>query len=461
MKTVAELRAAAKAALAEARAINQAAANENRDLNDTEKASYTAKIAEARGFDDQASRAEELAGLEQRNAGGGAAPLKVAGQEKLGQELGLSLKDVRSYSVVRLMHALANPQDKQAQRAAAFELECSAEARKINGRDGGEIRGETIPAEVLRSNVFGENRSSQIAMAAAGEKRDLTVGTAVDGGNTVQTSVLGMSFIEILRNRMSVLEAGATMLTGLVGAVAIPRQTGAATTFWVAENGAPTESQQAFDQVALTPKTIGSFVDVSRRLLLQSSIDVEAFVRMDIAKQIALGIDLGALNGSGASNQPRGVLQTAGIGSVAIGTNGGPLTWDAVVDLETTVGNANADVPTSAYITNAALRGRMKKTAELGNTTAVPIWRNNEVNGYRAIASNQVPRNLTKGSGTNLSALLFGNFADLLIGMWGGLDILIDPYTGGTAGTLRTIALQDVDVAVRRVASFAACVDAN
>jgi len=452
--TIAELRAAAKASHDAALAIHNKAEGENRDLTPEEKTEYLAKLAETRSLDDRAARTEEL---NKRAAN----PLKVAGQEKIGQELGLTQKDVRSFSVIRLLHARANPTDKGAQDAAAFELECSAEVQKINGRDGGQIRGVTIPAEVLRSNVFGENRSAYAAMGLAGETRDLTVGVAADGGNTVQTTVMGMSFIEVLRNQLSVTQGGATMLTGLVGQVAIPRQTGAGSAFWVAENAAVTESQQAFDQVTLTPKTAGAFVDVSRRLLLQSSIDVEAFIRMDIAKIIALAIDLGALNGSGAAGQPRGVLQTAGIGSVAIGTNGGALTWDAVVDLETAVGNANADAPTSAYITNAALRGRMKKTAELGNTTAVPIWRNNEVNGYKAIASNQVPRNLTKGSGTNLSALAFGNFADLLIGMWGGLDLLVDPFTGGTAGTLRTIAMQDVDVAVRRVASFAACLDAN
>lgn len=454
-KTIAELRAAAKAAHEDAVAIHQKAEAENRDLTAEEKVEYTAKLAEVRGYDDRAARAEEL---EKRSPN----PLKVAGEEKIGRELGLTEKDVRDYSIVRLLNARANPTDKAAQEAAAFELECSAEAQKINGRDGGQVRGLTVPAEVLRAPVFGSRGASAYAgMGLAKEQRDLLVGTATAGGNTVATDLLGASFIEILRNRLSIMAAGATMLTGLVGNVAIPRQTGAASAFWVAENGAPTESQQAFDQVALSPKTVGAFTDVSRRLLLQSSLDVEAFVRMDLATVIALAIDLGALNGSGASNQPRGVLQTAGIGSVAIGTNGGPITWDAVVDLETAVGAANADVPTSAYITNAALRGRMKKVPELGNTAAVPIWRNNEVNGYRAIASNQVPGNLTKGSGTNLSALLFGNFADVLIGMWGGLDLLVDPYTGSTAGTVRMVALQDVDVAVRRASSFAACVDAN
>lgn len=453
--TEAELRAAAKAAHDAALAIHAKAEAENRDFNDAEKAEYVAKLAEVRGFEDRAERTVEI---NKRSAN----PLKVAGDEKIGKELGLSDKDVRSFSIVRLLHARANPTDAAAQRAAAFELECSAETQKINGRDGGQVRGVTVPAEVLRSNVLGENRSAYASLGMAGrEQRDLLVGTSTAGGHTVATNLLGASFIEVLRNRLSVMAAGATMLTGLVGNVAIPRQTGAATAYWVAENGAPTESQQAFDQVALTPKTVGAFTDISRRLLMQSSIDVEAFVRMDLAKQIALAIDLGAFNGSGTSNQPTGVLQTAGIGSVAIGTNGGAITWAAVVGLETAVGTANADAPTASYITNAKLRGSMKTTAQLANTNGKAIWDANEVNGYQAIASNQVPGNLTKGSGTALSALLFGNFADLLIGMWGGLDLIVDPYTGSTAGTVRMVALQDVDVAVRRAASFAACVDAS
>jgi hypothetical protein len=85
------------------------------------------------------------------------------------------------------------------------------------------------------------------------------------------------------------------------------------------------------------------------------------------------------------------------------------------------------------------------------------------VNGYPFHVTNQVSSTLTKGSGTGVgvcSAIFFGNWADLIIGMWGGLDILVDPYTGGTAGTVRVIALQDVDVAVRHAESFAAMLDA-
>ena len=293
-------------------------------------------------------------------------------------------------------------------------------------------------------------------------QRDLLVGTATAGGHTVATNLLAQSFIDMLVNAMVVMTLGPTMLRDLNGNVAIPRQTGGATAFWVAENGAPTESQQAFDQVTLSPKTVGAFTDYSRQLLLQSSIDVEGFVRMDLARTLALAIDLAAINGSGASNQPRGVLNTSGIGSVAGGTNGAAPTWDNIVDLESAVANVNAALGNLAYLTNTKARGKLKRTQMFSGTNGIPVWAlDNTLNGYRTAVSNQVPSNLVKGaSGAVCSAIVFGNWSDLLIGMWGGLDVLVDPYTGGSAGTVRVIALQSIDTTVRHPESFSAMVDA-
>lgn len=278
----------------------------------------------------------------------------------------------------------------------------------------------------------------------------------------VATDLLGQDFITLLRNKMVVNQMGARMLSGLAGNVAIPRMTGGATAYWVAENSAPTESQQAFDQVSLTPKTVGAFTDVARRLLLQSSIDVESLVRSDLAAVLALAIDLAAINGSGSSNQPRGIINTSGIGSVAGGTNGAQPTFSNMVDLESAVANANADIGTLAYLTNAKIRGRLKQTQRFASTDGVGVWtEQNSVNGYTAYASNQVPSTLTKGTSSGVcSAILFGNWADLIVGMWGGLDLMVDPYTGSTAGTVRVVALQDVDVAIRHPESFAAMLDA-
>ena len=458
--TLKEMRAKLKESRAKLISIDGTATTENRALTPEEKGQWDTIEAECRDLQDRISRAETVADLNVVDP----TQLRAGGNEDSDDAtIGMSAEDVGNFSIVRLLRALANPNDRAAQSAAGLELEASAEAQRRLGRDGAETRGATIPADVLRAAITGENRSGYGALGVARqrEQRDLLVGTPNLGGNTVATDLLGASFIDILRNQLSVMACGARMLTGLNGNIAIPRQTGAATAFWVTEGNAPTESQQALDQVAMTPKTAGGFVDVSRRMLLQSSIDVEAFVRADLAAIIALAIDMGALNGPGTGGAPRGVLQTAGIGSVPIGANGGNPTWDNIVDLESAIYVANSNVEGMAYLTNAKMRGRLKKTPELANTAALPIWRAGEVNGYRAVATNQVPGNLTKGSGTNLSAILFGNFADVLIGMWGGLDLLVDPFTSSTTGTVRFIALQDVDVALRRLESFAAITDAS
>ena len=143
------------------------------------------------------------------------------------------------------------------------------------------------------------------------------------------------------------------------------------------------------------------------------------------------------------------------------GANGAAPTWAHIVELESDVAVLNALVDDMAYLTNAAVRGKLKTTSKVSGQNGF-IWENGDtpVNGYRAAVTNAVPSNLTKGTGTNLSAIIFGNFRDLVIGMWGGLDLMVDPYTGSTAGTVRVLALQDVDVAVRYTESFATMVDA-
>jgi HK97 family phage major capsid protein len=354
--------------------------------------------------------------------------------------IGMSTQEIRKYSLVRLLNALAHPKDLRAQEAAAFELDCARAAADIAVRAP---RGALVPFDVL------------------GGKRDLTVGTNSAGGYTVATDLLAQDFIELLRNAMVLPSLGARMLTGLVGNIAIPRLSGASTAYWVSESSAPTESQQTFDQVTMSPKTVGAFTDISRKLLLQSSLDIEAMVRQDLATVLGLAIQQAAINGSGTAPTPRGILNTSGIGNASsAGADGTAPTWAQIVNLESLVAAANADVGTLAYLTNAKVRGKLKGTFTNATYGEQPVWgMDSMVNGYNAAVTNAVPSDLTKGSGTALSAIIFGNFADLLIGMWGGLDLTVDPYSNSTSGTLRIVALQDVDVAVRHAASFAAATD--
>lgn len=342
----------------------------------------------------------------------------VTGKEA---DIGLTQKEVREYSFLRAMNALANPGDRAAWEAAAFEREVSEAGAKAAGKSS---RGLFVPSEILRN------------------KRDLTAGTNNAGGFTVATDLLGASFIEMLRNRAVVMRAGATMLSGLVGNVAIPKQSAAATAYWVAENSAPTESQQTLAQVTMSPKTVGAWTDISRRLLNQSSIDVEAMVRRDLSTVIALAIDAAALYGSGSSNQPTGVKNQSGVNTKDFAATNP--TFAELVAMETEVATDNADIGTLVYLFNPAQRGALK-TTEKATNTAQFVWEpGNTVNGYRTETSNQV----TAGD------VFFGNFADLLIGMWAGLDLMVDPYSGSTAGTVRVVALQDIDIAVRNAVSF-------
>lgn len=391
-------------------------------------------------------------------------------------EIGMSKRDVERFSFCRAMLAAADPV--HAAALAPFELECSRAAQDKRGdsRDKTREAAITIPVDVLARGIqLPEGVAASVArqmvqraQASSREAfRDLTAGSATGGGNIVATELFGSSFIELLRHAMVLDRLGVTWLRDLNGNIAIPSQTGTATAYWVAENGAPTESAQTVGQVALTPKTVGAFTDYSRRLLLQSSIDVEAFVRADLAAIIAQAIQSAAINGSGASNEPTGLLNLSGIGSVAVGANGGAPTYDHMVDLESAVSNANADVGTLAYLTNSRIRGKLRKTQEFASTNGKAVWGRGpergigDVLGYDAWVTNSVPNTLTKGTSTDCSALMFGNWADLLIGMWGGLDVMLDPYALSTTGAKRVVALQDVDIQARRVESFAAIKDAR
>ena len=348
--------------------------------------------------------------------------LEVIGNQPLdNKEIGLSKKERQDFSVVRAIRALANPTDRAAQEGARFEFEASAAAARAYGTTA---QGLMIPADVLGN-----------------WKRDLNTS---DDNEIVATNLLAGDFIDVLRNQSSVMQAGARMMPGLVGNVAIPKKTAASTAAWIStEGGAASESEPAFGTVSLTPKTVGAFSDMTRQLILQSTPSIEALVRDDLTQALALAIDAGALKGTGLSGAPTGIYSTSGINA---DTFAGALpTWAEIVGLETLVAEDNALMGNLSYIAPAGLYGSLKTTAKATNQAIFAVDNDGTMNGYRTIVSNQA----TAGY------LLFGNFSDLLIGMWGGLDLTVDPYTSSTSGTIRVVALQSVDVAVRHAVSFA------
>jgi HK97 family phage major capsid protein/HK97 family phage prohead protease len=336
-------------------------------------------------------------------------------------EIGMTKEEVREFSLVKAIRAMANPSDRQAQRDAEFEFECSAEAARQYGKDA---QGIMLPAEVLRT--WG--------------KRDIN---SSDDSTLISEDYRGGDFIDVLRNESSVMQAGATMLRGLQGNVVIPKKTAASSAGWIATEGtAASESEFTSGSVTMSPKVIGAFTDATRLLLQQSSLDVENLIRDDLTKSIATAIDLGALAGSGSSGQPTGIANTSGINTTTFAA-ANP-TWSEVVAMESAVANDNALTGSLAYICRPADFGTLKTTEKATGTAQFVVSPDNTMNGYNVVRSNQV----TSGD------FYFGNFADLLIGMYGGLDITVDPYALSTSGGVRIVALQTVDVAVRHAVSF-------
>jgi HK97 family phage major capsid protein len=359
--------------------------------------------------------------------------------------LGLRNKEQKQYSLLRAIEAAASGDWSK----AGFERECSVELAKRSGL--GAPKGFLMPVRDL--NV--------------GQRAPYQTGVPTFGGNTVETELMSQNFIDLLRNKSMVMKLGATMLSGMQGNVAIPTATGAATAYWVAENGAITQSEGTFGQLAATPKTIAARSQWSRQMIQQSSVDIEQFIRRDFAQIIALGIDLAAIAGTGTGNQPRGILNTPGIGSVALGANGGQPTWQSIIQLETEIAQDNADLGSMAYLTNAKARGKLKGT--LKNPTGVSeyIWQDTNIsngvgamNGYKAASSNQISSTLAKGTGTNLSAIIFGCWNQIICFEWGVLDLLVNPFGAGyNSGAVDIRAMQTVDILTRYAEAFSAITD--
>ena len=349
--------------------------------------------------------------------------LDVIGNDKPldNTDIGLTRKEKQEFRLIRAIASLANPNDRLLREAAAFEFEASEAAARRYGRSA---QGVMIPTDILGT-----------------WKRDLNTS---DDDELVATDLLAGEFVDVLRNASSVMAAGARMLTGLNGNVSIPTKTAGSAGGWIStQGGASSESEPTFGSISLTPKTVGAFTDMTRQMILQSSLSVEALVRDDLTQALAIAIDKGGLEGSGSSGQPTGVLNTAGVNTVTAFAAAVP-TFAEMVSLETAVAADNALLGNLAYITDAATAGGLKTKAKDAGS-GMFVLEGGQANGYPVIVSQQA----TAGN------VYFGNFNDLLIGMWGGLDITVDPYTSSNTGTVRIVALQSVDVGVRHAVSFA------
>ena len=368
--------------------------------------------------------------------------------------LGLSNREKESYSIARALHNRLQLMEGKAP-AQGLELEVH---RAIEAKLGRPTEGIYVPARDLN---WGLNTRGYY-----GQRDTMQTGQDTLGGNLVDTELRSSEFIDALRNRAMISRLGARMLSGLQGNLDIPRQSGVTTTYWVAEGGTITESNLTIDLISMRPRDLTCLTSVTRRMLMQGSLDVEALIRFDMLQQMALGIDLAAISGTGISNQPLGILNYPGVNSVAIGANGGAPAWSHLVQLETEIAVDNADDGTCYYLTNARTRGKLKTTAKVTGQD-VFLWTDSPtekgmgmINGYGAAVSNQVPSNGTKGSGSSLSSIIFGDFSQLLIGEWGVLEIMPNPYGQGyPSGSVQIRTMVTVDVVPRRPQYFAVITD--
>jgi HK97 family phage major capsid protein len=353
-------------------------------------------------------------------------------------------RDFNKYSVSRaLLDAFEN-----GGRVTGFAKDVSQEIARQTKR---EPRGFFIPESVLR-----------------GPARALSTSSATSGGFLVATELKTGEFIDLLRNRPVVEKMGCRRLTGLVGNVAIPKLTGAATAYWLPENGTVTESDQVFGQLVLTPHRLVADTAFSKELLAQNSVSTEAIVRDDLNRVSNLALDLAALCGNGANGQPLGVYNTPNEDTQV--TFSASATWAKVIAFETAVATANADFGSLGWITSPAVRGKWKGIAKATNYP-IFLWENDtrpvgemgapegQVNGYRALVTNQIGAIAYQGNPGN--GVIFGNWNDLVLAGWAGVDFVLDPYSLKKSGEIEVTQTQWADVGIRHSTSFVTSADSG
>ena len=360
--------------------------------------------------------------------------------------LDLSANQVREFSVIRAINAVVNKDWSK----AGFEAECSQEISKRLNTIPDAMK-FYIPYDVQQRSIDGKAIASmQARRGGPGLTRADVVGTASAGGYLVQTTNLG--FIELLRNRSVAYRLGAKQLSGLVGNVNVPKQTAAASAFWLSsETTQITENEQTFGQMALAPHTVGAYTEISRLLLLQSSPDVEGIVNADLAAVAALAIDKGALSGSGSSGQPTGITNVSGVGAIS-GANITALTFAGLLQYQTALATANVMPVSAAYATTPTIAAFLMAKTRFANTNT-PLWDGNlwDANGTTGVAN-------FPGMSSNQIAsqtVIFGDWNSLVVAEWGVLEIEVNPYANFQAGIIGIRAMMTIDIGLRYPAAFA------
>lgn len=349
-----------------------------------------------------------------------------------------SKKISKRYSLVKAIRAKMNNEPLE-----GLEREMHDEAVAEANRSGQSVTSLGVPSFLI----------------GVDERRDLTVGTPASAGNLIQTEY--GDFIPALRVRLGVRDLGAQVLTGLVGNMEFPKQTKTATAQWAGEQDTVPETTPEVDKFLFSPKRLGAHTNLSSQLLMQSSIDAETFARNELSRAVAEKLDYTALNGSGATNVPLGVLNFANVNTIALGVNGGAPTRDALLQMVSEIAAKDADLGTMAFLTTPRVRYKLQ-TTKTDAGSGLFVWDHRMLEnllGYRAVVSNNVPSDLTKGTGVDLNAAIFGVWNQLMIGQWAGADIIVNPYTHAKEATVEIVVNSFWDINTRHDESFSVIKD--
>lgn len=356
-----------------------------------------------------------------------------------GQHIGMSDKEVGEYSISRAIAAVLSGDWSKAGLEQAASRAAEEKFKSITPTSS---RGFLLPFDVMA-------------------KRDFTVGTAAEAGNLVQTTLRDDLFADVLRNELAFGELGATMLFGLTGNLDIPRKTVATSMAFLAETGAATESQPNTGKVTLSAKRISTYVQYSKQAVIQSAMAVEPMLRKDIIDGYAVMFEESGFNGNGTAPNLRGIRNVSGIGSVVGGTNGAQLAWSHICNLESAVANVNGgrNKGNAGYAVNHKTVGWLKQTLKAANFQQF-IWNDQgdlPLNGYKAVMTNNVPSNLTKGTSNGVcSSIVYSSAWDMFVlGTFGAVELIVDEITQATNGMNQLILNAFVDAACRRPANFA------
>lgn len=333
--------------------------------------------------------------------------------------LDLSESEVRRYSLTNAIRAQITGDWKK----AGFEREVSIALAQQSGKD---VRGFMVNYQVLAG--LGKRAANQ------------SVGVAGQGGELVATELWSQEFIELLRPNAVAASLGVRFATGLVGNVDIPKQLTGGSFYWVDEDAAPGQSGATFGVVKMSPKTIAGATQITRRLMTQSSPDIDMLIRDDLLKGLGLAMDKAIYLGSGSGAEPLGIVNQTGVQAV-------PVTawdWATIVAFETLVAEANGSGNSMAYLSRPSLRGTLKTTPKVAGQ-AVFLHEGGEVNGYRHETTTQMLAN----------AMLFGDHSQAMVGLWGALDLVVDKAAKADSGGTVLRVFQDADVAVRQPKAFA------